>query len=251
MRLPFLAAGAIALATALPAAAFDIDAMSDAEREAFRAEIRDYLLDNPEVLMEAIAVLEERRNAESAASEDQMLSEYGDAIFDDGWSWVGGNPDGDVTIVEFLDYRCGFCKRAFPAVEELLETDGNIRFIVKEFPILGPASELGSRYAIATKRIEGDDAYKQVHDEMMMMRGDLNEASIAQISDTFNLDHDAITAEMDSEEVTVVIDANRQLANKLQINGTPSFIMGDTFVRGFVELDQMRAIVEEIRGQEG
>lgn len=244
-------AGALALASANPALAFDMSNMTAAERNSFRNEIRDYLLENPEVLMEAIAVLEEQRNQAAVAAEVSMLDDNRDEIFNDGISFVGGNPDGDVTIVEFLDYRCGFCKRAFPAVEELINSDGNIRFIVKEFPILGEASVLGSRYAMAAKRIHGDEAYKEVHDALMILRGDLNEAALKRISKDLDLDHRKITRDMDSEEITAAIDANRALAQRLQIQGTPSFIMGDNFVRGFVELDQMRAIVEEIRRSEG
>ena len=251
MRLTALITGLTALCVSLPALAFDIDAMSEAERQAFREEIRGYLLENPEVLMEALGVLEARREAEAEENEGRLLVEYGDAIFDDGWSYVGGNPDGDVTIVEFLDYRCGFCKRAFPAVEELIASDGNIKLIVKEFPILGPASELGSRYAIATKKVDGDEAYKSVHDAMMSMRGDLSAAALAKLSDDLVLDHDAITAEMDSDEVSMVISTNRELASRLDIQGTPSFIMGDMFVRGFVELEQMRDIVDAIREEQG
>jgi len=232
---------------ALPAVAFEIDEMSDAERETFRSEIRTYLLENPEVLMEAIAVLEERRNQDAQIAEVSMLEDNRQDIFDDGYSYVGGNPDGDVTIVEFLDYRCAFCKRAFPAVEELLASDGNIRFIVKEFPILGEASVLGSRYAIATKQIEGDAAYKSVHDAMMILRGDLNDAALSRISDQNGFDHRAILAEMDAEYITEIIASNRALANRLEIQGTPSFVMGETFVRGYVELDQMRAIVQAVR----
>ena len=244
-------AGTLVLGFALPASAFDIDAMSDAEREVFRSEIREYLLEHPEVLMEAIAILEERRNQEAQAAEVAMLEENRQEIFNDGFSFVGGNPDGDVTIVEFLDYRCGFCKRAFPAVQELLASDGNIKFIVKEFPILGDASVLGSRYAIATRRVEGDAAYQTVHDALMLLRGELNDAALAMISNQNGFDHAAIVAEMDSEDVTDIIATNRALALQLDIQGTPSFIMGDTFVRGFVELDQMRAIVESIRQDQG
>ncbi len=245
-RLSILA-GILAFLAALPAAAFDIDAMSDTEREVFRSEIRTYLLENPEVLMEAIAVLEERRNQESQAAEVAMLEDNRQDIFDDGYSYVGGNPDGDVTIVEFLDYRCSFCKRAFPAVEELIASDGNIRFIVKEFPILGDASVLGSRYAIATKRVEGDLAYKAAHDALMILRGNLNDAALSRISDQNGFDHAAIVAEMESDDITEIINTNRALGHRLEIQGTPSFIMGDNFVRGFVELDQMRAIVQSIR----
>ena len=247
MRRLLLFIGFLGLIAALPAAAFDIDAMSDDEREVFRSEIREYLLENPEVLMEAIAVLEERRNQGAQAAEVAMLEDNRQDIFNDGYSFVGGNPDGDVTIVEFLDYRCSFCKRAFPSVEELIASDGNIRFIVKEFPILGEASVLGSRYAIATKRIEGDDAYKVAHDALMILRGNLNEAALTRISDENGFDHDAIVAEMNSEDITEIIASNRALGNRLEIQGTPSFVMGDTFVRGFVELDQMRAIVAAVR----
>lgn len=246
-----LAALALAVLGAVPAVAFDIGAMSDAERAAFRSEIRAYLLENPEVLMEAIAILEERRNQDAQAQERQLLEQNRGEIFADGYSWVGGNPDGDVTIVEFMDYRCGYCKRAYPALTELLATDGNIRFVVKEFPILGEASVLASRYAIATKAVAGDAAYGRVHDTLMRHNGDVNEAYLARLSRELGLDHDAILAGMDDPEVQAIIRANRTLGNRLEIQGTPSFVMGDNFVRGFIELDQMRAIVAAVRAGQG
>jgi protein-disulfide isomerase len=232
--------------------AFDIEAMSDAERDAFRAEIRSYLVENPEVLMEAIAVLEARQAEAAAAEEDMLLDQYRAEIFDDGYSWVGGNPDGDVTIVEFLDYRCGFCKRAHPAVNTLLSSDGGIRFVVKEFPILGPESELASRYAISLKRLEGDEIYGAVHDALMEWNGAITEGALGRIaSETGVADHEAVLAGMNSEDVSRVIASNRALGQALRIQGTPSFVMGENFVRGFVELDQMREIVRNIRAQQG
>ncbi len=232
---------------ALPGAAFDIEAMSDEDRAIFRSEIRAYLLENPEVLMEAIAVLEERQAAEAANMDLALIELNRDAIFNDGYSFVGGNPDGDVVMVEFLDYRCGFCKRAFPAVEELVSTDGNVKLIVKEFPILGDASVLGSRYALAVKSLYGDEAYKTAHDDMMQLRGSLTPQTLVRLSDDNGLDHDDILAEMDSEDISRIITANRDLGARLQIQGTPSFIIGDTFARGFLELDQMRQIVASER----
>jgi len=233
------------------AVALDLDAMSDEERALFRAEIREYLLENPEVLMEAFGVLEERREQEAASLDLAMLDQNRDAIFNDGHSFVGGNPDGDVTIVEFLDYRCGFCKRAFPAVKELLATDGNIRLIVKEFPILGEESTLAARYALATKNTDGDEAYENVHDALMAHNGGINAGFLARTSRQLGLDHEAIAVEMENPEITAQININRALAQQLQIQGTPSFIMGENFVRGFVELDQMRAIVNQIRAEQG
>lgn len=244
---------ATALCLTAPAVhAFEIETMSDSERAAFRAEIRDYLLENPEVLMEAIAVLEERRANEAAAQEQVLLEQYHDEIFQDGYSWIGGNPDGDVTIVEFLDYRCGFCKRAHPHVLSLLADDGNIRFIVKEYPILGAESELASRYAIATKLVAGDEAYGAVHDALMEWEGPVNAGALGRIARRVGIpDHDAVLAEMDSETVSGIIAANRALAQVLQIQGTPSFIMEDNFVRGYVDLEQMQAIVADIRAARG
>ena len=231
--------------------ALDLESMSDEDRAIFRAEIRDYLLENPEVLMEAFAVLEQRREQEAASLDLAMLDRNRDAIFNDGHSFVGGNPDGDVTIVEFLDYRCGFCKRAFPAVKELLATDGNIRLIVKEFPILGEESTLAARYALAAKNTDGDEAYQNIHDALMAHNGGINAGFLARTSRQLGLDHAAIAEKMKSEEITTLINTNRALAQQLQIQGTPSFIMGENFVRGFVELDQMRAIVNQIRAEQG
>ncbi|MGR3794935.1 DsbA family protein [Vannielia sp. SX4] len=244
-RAPLLAA-TLAL-TALPAAAFEIGEMSDAEREAFRAEIRAYLLDNPEVLMEAIGVLEERQAAEQAQGDVALVANHADALFNDGYSYVGGNPDGDITIVEFMDYRCGYCKKAFPEVESLIEADGNIRFIVKEFPILGEQSVVASRFAIATLQVAGPEAYKSVHDAMMQMRGDYNEAALTALAEKAGTDPAPILAAMNSDEVSAVIAENRALAQAMQISGTPTFVLEDQMLRGYVPLQAMTSIVDEVR----
>lgn len=237
-------------ALATPALAFEIEAMSPEERDIFRSEIRDYLLENPEVLMEAIAVLEDRRAQQAAVAEVQMLEDNAGAIYDDGFSYVGGNPDGDVTIVEFLDYRCGYCKRAHPEVKELIQSDGGIRIIIKEFPILGPESEMASRYAIATKLLAGSEAYGVISDKLMTWSGPVNAGALGRIAGGTGIDHEAILAHMNSDEVTGIIDANRALGQALQIQGTPSFIMGDAFVRGYADLRQMRSMVDAVRADQ-
>lgn len=221
--------------------------MSDGERDAFRAEVRAYLLENPEVLMEAIAVLENRQ-AEAEVNRDVNLAQVNaNALQNDGFSYVGGNPDGDVTIVEFIDYRCGFCRRAHPEVAELVSSDGNIRIITKEFPILGEQSVMASQFAIATKIIAGDEAYKQVSDALIALRSDVTPASLGSLADAFDLDAEAIFAEMDSETVGEVLANNRALGDRMSITGTPTFVFGDQMVRGYVDLAQMRKIVEAER----
>ena len=232
-----------------PALAFDMEAMSDSERTAFRAEIRAYLLDNPEVIMEAVAALEEAQNQAQAQSDIALVQANAADIFDDGYSWVGGNPDGDITLVEFLDYRCGYCRRAHGEVAQLLESDGNIRLIVKELPILGEQSLLASRFAIAAKQVAGDAEYKVLNDALMTMNGDVSETSLRRLSDTLGFETDAIIAAMDSDAVTQEIARTRALAQRREINGTPTFVMQDQLLRGYLPLDQMQALVADLRSR--
>ena len=243
-----LAAPLLALTLgAAPVAALDLTAMTDAERAAFRAEIRDFLLENPEIIIEAVNLLEERQANAQAEADFTLVADNAEALFDDGFSWVGGNPEGDITLVEFLDYRCGFCRRAMPEVEQLLADDGNIRLIVKELPILGEDSLRSSRFAIATRHVVGDDAYKQVHDALMALSGPASDVALGRLAESLDLDADAILAHMDSDEVTQEIAATRALAQKLQINGTPTFVLEDELLRGFLPADQIAQLVAEKR----
>lgn len=245
MRLRHALAFALCLAT--PLAALELDQMTDAERDAFRAEVRAYLLDNPEVLMEAISILEQRETAAQAAADIALARANADALFNDGHSFVGGNPDGDITLVEFMDYRCGYCRQAFPEVEQLLEQDGNIRFIVKELPILGEQSLLAAQFAIAVQQLNGDAAYKDIHDALMALRSDVTPDTLSRLADTFDLDAAPILAHMGGPEVAAVIAENRALAQALQISGTPTFVLEDTMLRGYVPLPQMEQIVARVR----
>lgn len=233
--------------TTTSVAALDLDAMTDAERTTFRSEIRAYLIENPEVLMEAIAVLESRQEAAEANRDEQLAQTNMNALINDGFSYVGGNPDGDFTIIEFIDYRCSFCRRAHPEVAELVESDGNIRIITKEFPILGEQSVLASQFAVATKLVAGDEAYKQVSEALIALNSNVTPASLGALASAFDLDSDAIFAEMDSDAVQTVLANNRALGDRMQITGTPTFVFGDEMVRGYVNLAQMRQIVEAER----
>lgn len=237
----------LALGLALPAAALDLGAMTNDERAAFRAEVRAYLLENPEVLMEAIAVLEQRQKEDQIGSDRDAVAANAAALFEDPNAWVGGNPDGDVTIVEFMDYRCSFCRKAHPEVRELLNSDGNIRYIVKEYPILGEESVAATRFAIATRMVAGDEAYEDVHNVLITVRGSMTNDTFSRIAENLGLDPDPILAEMGNPEIDTIIQQNYRLAERLKISGTPSFVFGTEMVRGYVPLDTMEAIVAELR----
>jgi protein-disulfide isomerase len=221
--------------------------MTAEERAAFRAEVTAFLLDNPEVIVEAMDVLQQRQDAAAADRDVQFLTENHDALFNDAASWVGGNPDGDVTLIEFTDYRCGYCRKAHDEVAELIRSDGNIRFIVKEFPILGDASMISSRFAIAVLQMHGPDQYKAAHDALITLRGEPDEATLTRLATDMGLDPAAVLLRMGSEEVTAVIAANHALADAMQISGTPTFVIKGQMLRGYVPLDGMRKIVADER----
>ena len=240
------ATAALAL-LAVPAQALDLNAMSDEERAAFRAEIRAYLLENPQVIIEAVELLEQRQAADAATADLQLVQDNKDALFNDGYSWVGGNPDGDITLVEFMDYRCGYCRRAVPEIAKLLKSDGNIRLVIKEFPILGEGSVLSSRFAVATKHVAGDDAYKQVHDALIEFSGEPSEIALRRLADGLGLDAEAIMTAMNSDRVSQELQQTRALAQRLRISGTPTFVLENELLRGYLPADQMALIAADQR----
>ncbi len=242
-------AATAALALSAPVHALDLDSMTDAERAAFGEEVRAYLLENPSVILEAINVLEQQQHVAEAQRDETLVQDNLAELVDDGVSWVGGNPDGDITLVEFMDYRCGYCRRAAPEVAKLLAEDGNIRLVIKEFPILGEASLIASRFAVATKLVAGDDAYKAMHDALLDFPGEPNEVSLSRLANGLGYDAEAILAKMDDEAVSSELHRTRALAQRMAISGTPSFVLGDELLRGFLPADQMKQMIAEQREQ--
>lgn len=240
MRLPLALA---AMLTASTAFAGGLGEMTEAERAAFREEVRAYLMENPEVIVEAMTELQSREDAAAADRDLQLMETHKDAIYNSAADWVGGNPDGDITVVEFMDYRCGYCRKAYQEIEDLVGSDGNIRFVLKEFPILGEESLLSSQFAISVRMLYGDEAYKKAHDALIVLRGEANAETLARLAGELGHDAAAVTAKMASEEVKAVIMANHDLATTLEISGTPTFVIDRTMVRGYVPLDGMRQIV--------
>ena len=213
------------------------------DRDALGDEIKAYLLANPEVIMQAVAVLEERRVVEEAQGDIDLVKAHSKALFDDGFSFVGGNPEGSITLVEFQDYRCGFCKRAHSEVQQLVAEDGDIRLIVKEFPILGPDSVMASELAIATIITQGNDAYKRLSDALMTFGGPINDAALTRIAKGALVDLDQSRAAMKDPEVRKRIDATHSLGRQMNITGTPTFVIGEKIIRGYLPKAEMAQVV--------
>lgn len=240
---------ALAALTASPAGAFDVTAMTEAERAAFGNEVRAYLLANPEVLIEVSQELDKKQVADQAQGDAGLIAANKAELFSDPASFVGGNPKGDVTVVEFLDYRCGYCRKAHAEVTALIGADKNIRYIVKEFPILGEESLIASKFAIAALRTAGPDAYSKISAGFYeSFRGDITPDTLAAFAKTLGIDPKPILAAMDDPEVMKIIEANHELASRMQINGTPAFVIGGQMVRGYVPAAQLGAIVKDARG---
>ena len=234
-------AGGLALAAPQQAPA---QTFGETERGEIELIVRDYLLRNPEIIVEAIEVLQAREQQAQLERQRVALASLQDEVFDSPNSPTMGNPDGDVVVVEFFDYQCGFCKRVLDDVFELTESDGNIRVVFKELPILGPESVIAARAALAA-RPQG--LYVDFHNALMGHRGAMSERVIFGIAAEVGLDVDRLRQDMESPEVAAEIAANLQLAQQLGISGTPAFVIGDQVVPGAIGLDRMRDLVEAER----
>ena len=229
-----LACAFLAAAPLRPVAAAEFTAQ---QRQAIEAIIHDYLLQNPDVLIEAL------RTAEDAKAK-QVLSDRHSAIFDDPATPVGGNPQGDVTIVEFFDYRCPYCKQVQPALETLLDQDRKLRFVYKEMPVLGPSSVVAAHAALAA-RLQGK--YEAFHNAMMATKGQITDEVVYRVAGSVGLDVDRLKHDMASPQIDQAVKANLALADALDIRGTPGFIIGNHIVPGAVDLEALKDLIAKSR----
>ncbi len=218
--------------------------MTPEQTQAIERIIRDYLLKNPELILEAVEGLEQKRRGEAERSAKDAIVQFREEILNDPGSVVSGNPQGDVTVVEFFDYRCPYCKQVVPSLTQLLKDDGKIRFVYKELPILGPDSVVASRAAIAAR---AQNKYIEMHNALMRARGTLDEPSVLKIATETGLDARKLKTDMGAPEVDMIIERNRTLARALNLNGTPAFVIGDTTVPGAIDLPTLKSLVAEAR----
>ena len=247
---PLVGAAALAMAAAIsgPAAAQDADVASpfgDAERAAVEQIIRDYLIANPDVVIDALNAYQARQEEQAREQQQLRIGMLQEQIFNAATSPVGGNPEGDITLVEFFDYNCGHCRRVAPAVEAMIAADDSLRVVYKEFPILSEGSVLAARAALAS---QWQDLYEPFHMALMGHDERLDEDAVFGIAEGVGLDLEQLRADMERDEVVGEITANMELARQLQINGTPAFIVGDQVIPGAVPQAALEAAVSEARG---
>ena len=221
--------------------------MTVQQKLAFENLIREYLLRNPEVIVEAMQTLRSREKAETRNRQEKTLAHMKKDIYEDPSAPVGGNPKGDVTVVEFFDYNCGYCKKVHPTVVELLKSDGNIRYVFKEFPILGNSSVIAARIALAAWNLD-KSKYSDFHTALMQTRGGLSESKILRLAQKSGYDEAMLKIAMKDPKIEASIRKNHAIAQALNITGTPAFIIGNQIIPGAISAETMKKIISEIRG---
>jgi len=208
--------------------------------------MRDYLTKNPEILVEMTTELDKRQAAEQAAQQQKTISENAAAIFRSPASHTAGNPDGDVSVVEFFDYNCGYCRRALPDVLKLTNDDGKIRLVLKELPIFGEDSEAAAKYALAADK---QGKYFEMHQKLFSESGKADKEKALRIGKELGLDMDKLEKDAEGDDVKKALDEAKELAQKLNLQGTPLFLIGDRIVPGAPDdlYDQLKAKVVEVR----
>ncbi len=245
IRFVAVAAGsAILLAGPPPAVAAEV--LTAEQKRQVEQIVRDYLLANPEIILESVRTYQAKQEAAEEAETQAILVAQRQAIERDPMTPIAGNPKGDVTIVEFFDYNCGYCKRMVPAMQELLATDKNVRYVFKELPILSPASHTAAKAALAAWMLS-PQSYLPVHVALMSSRGVLSEEKIFAAIEQAGLDVAKVRAKMTDPAVEGALQANADLARLLNIRGTPAIIVGNQLVAGAVELSKLKDLVAQAR----
>ena len=238
-----LTALALAASIALPVHAFAFD---DQQKKELGEFIKQYLIENPEIMLDVQDALQKKQQMAQQVKATMAIENNTDNIFDSKNDVTLGNPKGDVTVVEFFDYNCTYCRHALPDMQALLKKDKNVRFVLKEFPILGPDSVAAHRVADAFRRL-APEKYSDFHVALLGSDGRASEDTAIQVASSLGISEDKIRAEMKKSPNDDIVQATYQLAANLGISGTPSYVIGNEMVPGAVGIDDLEAKVKNMR----
>lgn len=238
---PSLLAVAAGLACTPPARS---QGLSPEQRQEVIGVLRDALKTDPSILRDALMALEQAETQAKTGAQRSAIAEQADALLRNPEDPVKGNPQGAVTVVEFFDARCGYCKQLHPAVEQLLKRQRDVRLVLKDLPILGPNSLLASRALLAAQR---QGKYAELHDALMKLREEPAEPVLKREAEKAGLDWARLRRDMDDPAIGRRLEANTRLAGALKIEGTPALVIGDALVPGAVDLATLERLVAEAR----
>jgi protein-disulfide isomerase len=209
-----------------------------------RNTVREYILENPQVVVEALESVQTQRQQSEDRRRQNAVSARADQLFKSRSDPSAGNADASVTIVEFFDYQCPYCRRMAQQLAKLNAEDPDLRIVYKEFPVFGPASTLAAQAAVGAMR---QGKYEEFHLAMMGVRGAPSERTIFRVAERIGLDVGRLRADMNSATPTRLFQRNRQLAQELGIRGTPAFVIGDQVIPGAIDIDRLKALIAEQR----
>ncbi len=245
--LPLLLAACLLVSTPLESQQQSIaSGFEPAQEQAIRDIVRDYLIAHPEILIEALTKYQEQQRLAADERRRKSLKALRADLTEDPDSPVLGNTNGDVVLVEFFDYRCPYCRTVAEPLRKAITSDGNVRLVMKEFPILGPESVAAARAALAAAR---QGRYEEFHFALMATKGQINEATVMTVARQVGIDIDRLKIDMGSAEISAMLDRNMRLAQALDIGGTPAFVIGDELVPGAIELEQLEQKIAEARAK--
>lgn len=230
-----------AMTAAMPAHALD-----DRQKEEFGAFIREYLIQNPEIMLEVQDALEKKQQEQVASQASQVIERNHDAIFNSENDIALGNPQGDVTIVEFFDYNCGYCKRALSDMDAILSKDKNVRFVMKELPILGPDSEAAHKISAAVRKI-APEKYGEFHRTLLGSQGRATDATAVAVAAKLGINEADIRKTIADNPNDGDVAKVYQLARNLGVSGTPSYVVGNEAVFGAVGVSQLQEKIANFR----
>ena len=216
------------------------DEFTPAQKQEMGAFIKDYLVNNPDVLRAAIEALDKHDKQVAEAERSKAVTDQAGPLFSSKYQADIGNATGSATLVEFFDYNCHYCKGALPDIAKLMKDDPNLHLVLKDFPVLGPGSVESARVAIAARNQLPGEKFWAFHTKLLSMHGPIGKAEALSVAKDLGLDMDKLAKDMESKDVETGLHEVMGMADSLQINGTPSFVVGDQVIVGASDLDNLR-----------
>ena len=220
------------------------DEFNPKQKEALQKLIHDYIMENPSIIADAIEALRQKEDLAAELAAKKALAERKDEIFNDADTPAIGNLKGDVTLVEFFDYRCPYCKAMADQVYEAVKADGKVKLVLKEFPVLGPDSVTASRAALAARE---QKKYEEFHKAMMRLKEPVTDKTVYKVAAEVGLNVDRLKKDMDDQKIDLALKNNIRLAHDLDINGTPAFIIGDQLIPGAITQQSLKQLIDQTR----
>ena len=217
------------------------------ELNEFNSLIKRYILENPEIIIEAIEIYQKKQNFKTIDKDKKLIKNFSSEIFYDKNSYQYGDKNSKTTIVEFVDYNCGYCKKNHNIIMKFLKNNNNVRYVVKELPILGERSLLASKVAVLIYLVDGSEIYKKFFDFLMTYKNQLNFEILKSFASKAGSTIKDFDNQINIQKVNSVIVNNLSLAEKLSINGTPTFIIGNSIIRGFISSEELQEIIDNVR----